>query len=101
MDGRKITLKEFSERWINEYAKVNLQPGTVKKYTEELNDKILPVLGHLKLTAIKPHILISFYNSMLKDGVRKDKKAGGYSSATIRKTGVCPKFCVNTEMRCK
>ena len=86
MDGRKITLKEFSDRWINEYAKINLQPGTVKKYTEELNDKILPALGHLKLTAIKPHILISFYNSMLKDGVRKDGKSGGYSSATIRKT---------------
>ena len=86
MDGRKITLKEFSERWINEYAKNNLQPGTVKKYQEELNDKILPALGHLKLSAIKPHILISFYNSMLKDGVRKDGKSGGYSSGTIRKT---------------
>lgn len=67
-------------------AKINLQPGTVKKYTEELNDKILPTLGHLKLSAIKPHILISFYNSMLKDGARKDGKPGGYSSGTIRKT---------------
>lgn len=86
MNGRKITLKEFSERWLEEYAKVNLQPGTVKKYTEELNDKILPALGHLKLSAIKPHILISFYNSMMKDGARKDGKAGGYGNATIRKT---------------
>lgn len=86
MDGRKITLKDFSERWIAEYAKINLQPGTVKKYTEELNDKILPALGHLKLSSIKPHTLISFYNSMLKDGARKDGKPGGYSSATIRKT---------------
>lgn len=86
MDGRKITLKEFSDRWIKEYAKINLQPGTVKKYTEELEDKILPALGHLKLSAIKPHILISFYNSMLRDGIRKDGKSGGYSSGTIRKT---------------
>lgn len=86
MDGRRITLKEFSERWLNEYAKSRLQPGTVKKYSEELNDKILPALGHLKLSAIKPHTLLSFYNSMLKDGVRKDGKQGGYSSGTIRKT---------------
>lgn len=86
MDGRKITLKEFSDRWINEYAKIHLQPGTVKKYSEELNDKILPALGHLKLSAIKPHTLLSFYNSMLKDGVRKDGKPGGYSNGTIRKT---------------
>ena len=86
MDGRKITLKEFSERWVTEYAQSHLQPGTVQKYKEELNDKILPALGHLKLSAIKPHTLLSFYNSMLKDGVRKDGKSGGYSAATIRKT---------------
>lgn len=31
MDGRKITLKEFSDRWLEEYAKINLQPETVTK----------------------------------------------------------------------
>ena len=86
MDGRKITLKEFSVRWLEEYAKNNLQPGTVAKYKEELGQKILPSLGHLKLTEIKPHLLNSFYNSMLQDGARKDRKPGGYSHATIRKT---------------
>ena len=86
MDGRKITLKDFSERWINEYAKGRLQPGTIQKYKEELEDKILPALGHLKLSAIKPHTLSSFYNSMMEDGVRKDGKSGGYSIGTIRKT---------------
>lgn len=86
MDGRKITLKDFSEKWLEEYAKPNLAPGTVVKYSEELNDKILPALGHLKLSAINPSTLNSFYQSMLKDGARKDGKAGGYSRATISKT---------------
>lgn len=47
MDGRKVTLQVFADRWIEEYAKPKLQPGTVRKYREELDDKILPAIGHL------------------------------------------------------
>ena len=83
MDGRKITLEEFAHRWLLEYAETNLQPGTVWKYREELRDKILPALGHLKLTEIRPHTLNSFYLSMRKEGARKDGKSGGYSRATM------------------
>lgn len=86
MDGRKVTLKEFSDRWITEYAKVNLQPGTVSKYLQELNDKILPALGHLKLSELKPHRVNSFFASLTKDGARKDGKPGGYSKGSIMKT---------------
>lgn len=86
MNGRKITLKEFSDRWIAEYAMVNLQPGTVTKYLQELNDKILPALGHLKLSELKPHRINSFFASLTKDGARKDGRPGGYSKGSIIKT---------------
>lgn len=86
MSGNKVTLQEFSERWINEYAKINLQPGTVIKYQEELNTKILPELGHLKLSDLKPHRVNAFFASLTKDGARKDGKPGGYSKASIIKT---------------
>lgn len=85
MDGRKVTLKEFTDRWLEEYAPQKLQPGTVEKYRDEL-DKILPALGHLKLSELKPHNLNSFFVSMTKDGARKDGKAGGYSKGSITKT---------------
>lgn len=86
MDGRKVTLKDFTDRWITEYAAQKLQPGTVEKYSAELNDKVLPVLGHLKLTELRPATLNAFFVGMTKDGARKDGKAGGYSRATIKKT---------------
>ncbi len=86
MDGRKITLKEFTDRWLEEYAAQELQPGTVEKYKAELNDKILPKLGHLKLSELRPHNLNSFFVSMTKDGARKDGKEGGYSKGSIAKT---------------
>ena len=86
LDGRKITLKDFTERWIKEYAEQKLQPGTVEKYQAELNDKILPVMGHLKLSELRPATLNSAFVDMTKDGARRDGKSGGYSRATIKKT---------------
>lgn len=86
LDGRKIALKEFTDRWLAEYATQKLQPKTVENYKAELNDKILPTLGHLKLTELRPATLNSFFVSMTKDGARRDGKSGGYSRATIKKT---------------
>ena len=86
MDGRKVTLQVFADRWIEEYAKPKLQPGTVRKYREELDDKILPAIGHYKLSEIKPHTVNAFFLSLTKDGARKDGKAGCYSKGSITKT---------------
>lgn len=86
MDGRKITLKEFTDRWIIEYASQKLQPGTVEKYTAELNEKILPAIGHMKLSELRPATLNATFVAMTKDGARRDGKPGGYSRATIKKT---------------
>lgn len=84
-DGRKITFKAFPERWLSEYA-VNLQPGTIAKYTQELESKIYPAIGHRKLSDLKPAVLTSFFAGLSKDGARLDGKPGGYSSASIAKT---------------
>lgn len=86
LDGRKITLKEFVDRWLKEYAEPKLQSGTVKKYREELDDKILPALGHLKMSDLKPRNINALFLSLAADGVRKDGKPGGYSKRSITKT---------------
>lgn len=86
MEGRKITLKEFADRWLEEVAAQRLEPKTVSGYRKELEEKILPALGHLKLSELRPHTLNSFFVGMTKDGARKDGKPGGYSKGTITKT---------------
>ena len=85
-DGRRITFKAFSERWLTEYAATNLQPGTVTKYKQELESKINPAIGHYKLSDLKPGILNSFFAGLAKEGARKDGKPGSYSRASITKT---------------
>lgn len=85
LEGGKTTLKEFADRWFLEFAPQKLQPGTVEAYRREM-EKVLPTLGHLKLTDLRPANLNSFFVSMTKDGTRADGKPGGYSKATIKKT---------------
>ena len=86
MDGRKITLLEFSERWLAEYAEQRLQGRTMDEYQREPNDRILPRIGHLKLADIHPATVNSFIVSLTKDGARKDSKPGGLARSTIAKT---------------
>lgn len=82
----RTTLQEFVDRWLDEYAPQNLQLGTIEDYRDELESKILPVLGQKKLSEIKPVILNSMFVAMAKDGARKDGRRGGYSKNTIKKT---------------
>ena len=86
MDGRKITLAEFVERWQSDYAKQELEPGTIQGYQRELDKKILPSLGHLKLSELKPTTVNHFFVSLTKDGARHDGKPGGYAKGSIMKT---------------
>lgn len=80
-----MRLDEFAARWLKEYAPNVLEVGTVQKYADEINNKIVPALGHLKLKDIKPLHVQTFVNMLNSDGVRLDGKEGGYSAATIRK----------------
>lgn len=80
----KITLRDFSERWFKEYGEKQLKENTLVSYKDELNSKILPALGHIKLEKLTPVQILSFLNNLMEDGVRLDGKPGGYSDRTIR-----------------
>lgn len=83
LDGEKVTFSAFTEKWLKEYAAVQLEKTTVDIYKILLTVHILPVIGHLKLARIQPVHLNSLYNDML--AARKDGKEGGYSPTTIKR----------------
>ncbi|SHO46831.1 tyrosine-type recombinase/integrase [Anaerocolumna xylanovorans] len=85
LSGEKMTFAEFYEYWLKEYSDKHLEDTTLEDYVDELNNKIIPAIGHLKLAKINPTHLQKFYNNLLEDGVRKDGKSGGYSPVTIKK----------------
>lgn len=85
LEGEKTTLQDFIERWKNEEAVENLQPGTLEKYNTIIEDFILPAIGHKKMTELRPTTVNAFFLSLSKDGCRHDGKPGGYSKGTINK----------------
>lgn len=72
-DSGKITFEDFIEKWLKDYAQVNLQPKTLLEYNKLLT-RITAALGHIKLNQLQPTHLTEFYNNLRENGIRLDKK---------------------------
>ena len=71
----KETLGSFLSRWLKEYAKASLSPRSLERYEGVVRVKIIPSLGSIPLTQLKPEHLQKYYTAMLNAGL---------SSGTIR-----------------
>ena len=69
----KTRFADFSKKWMDEYAKVNLTIKTYSRYESYLS-RINQGIGHLKLKDITPLRLNAFYRSLEADGVSHRKK---------------------------
>ena len=103
MEGDKTTFAEFSERWFENYAKVNLTPTTIVSYKQKLNDRILPTIGHIKIGELQPIHLLRLYQNLHED-IRLDSKyiptskliqiLNPYSAKEINQlSGICLQSC--------
>jgi len=79
-----ITFETFTRRWLSEYAEKQLERKTIASYKAELDTKILPAIGHIKLNQLQPLQLTKYYEMLTEDGIRLDGKPGGYSTRTIK-----------------
>ena len=76
-----IRLKAFSERFLNDYARLYLKPTTIRNYERDL-DRINAALGHVRLCDLKPAQITRFYASLMQEGSNQ-QNGGKLSSATI------------------
>lgn len=72
LDGN-ITVSEFIEHWLKEYAESQLKARTLQSY-KDLVPRITQALGHIKLCKLQPHHLMEFYNNLTESGIRLDTK---------------------------
>lgn len=68
-----ITLSQFIDKWLTDYAEINLRADTVAGYRANI-PTIKAALGHLRLCKIQPQHIIEFYKNLSEDGMRKDTK---------------------------
>jgi len=82
--NKLATLRDFYKDWLEKYAQEEYSPKTLQNYINDLNTRVLPVLGHMKLAEIEPIHVVNFMNKIKKDGQRLDGKPGKLASSTIR-----------------
>ena len=69
------TLREYLERWLKDYCESNLAPRTVEGYENIVRHHLIPSLGQIYLTQLKPQHIQHVYS---------EKLAAGFSHRTVR-----------------
>lgn len=68
-----ITFREFSVRWMRDYAKKHLRLRTIERY-ESIMKKLNVHFGDIKLIEINPTHVIDFMDKLSRQGNREDIK---------------------------
>ena len=87
MKPNKTTLAEYLERWLKDYAWSNLSPRTAEGYESIIYQHVIPGIGNLRLTQLKPEHLQRYYSDKMTNG-RCDGK-GALSQTTVNHHHTC------------
>jgi len=78
----RLTVGELLKRWLKDYVWSNLAPKTAEGYEHIVRRHLVPALGSLSLTGLKPEHLQRYYSEKLSSG--HCKCAGGLAGQTVR-----------------
>jgi integrase len=81
VEPARMTVGEFLDRWLADYAKAKVLPKTFERYQEMIDGHIRPALGSYLLPKLAPLHIQSFYSEALASG-RKDGR-GGLSAQSV------------------
>jgi integrase len=80
IEPSKVTFAQFLERWLGN-VKPRISPRTHERYTEIVRKNIVPALGSVYLTNLRPAQIAEAYSDALAGG-RRDGK-GGLAPTTV------------------
>lgn len=63
------TISEFLQEWFESVAKQKFQVTTLDNYRRSINGRINPVLGHIKMSELKPVQIQKFYSQLATEGL--------------------------------
>lgn len=81
----KTTVEEHLKDWLNTYGKQNLAPTTLQGYDIIIKKHLIPALGNISLSELKPKHIKDYYTKALESGRKDGKKAlgRGLSATTV------------------
>lgn len=74
--GKQITLKDFFDLYLKDYAEPNLEANTVEYY-KNLFKRVNQALGHIKLQKLSLTHIQKFYRNLREPGVKIAQKKKG------------------------
>jgi hypothetical protein len=77
----KTSVAQFLERWLA-HMQTQVAPRTYTGYAEKVRNNLIPALGAIRLTKLRPEQISAAYSRAVLSGRRKGK--GGLSAQTIR-----------------
>jgi integrase len=80
LEPNKLTFAQFLDHWLS-HAKSRVSPRTHERYTEIVAKNIVPLLGGVRLTNVRPTQIAGAYVKALSDGRRVG--IGGLSPTTV------------------
>ena len=99
LKGEKMTYKEYSSIWMEEYVSKQLSVTTYERYESAFNRTINPAIGHLKLAQITPLHLQHLYRDMDEKGYEQNGKHKKYSNNTIKRIHQIVSSSLNTAVQ--
>ena len=83
-EDSNITLNEWMDKWLAEYAEPALRQSTVTGYKRNIKNHIKPALGNKQLRFITSRDVQKFYNSLSRKEVNKVGNHKTLADSTIR-----------------
>jgi integrase len=80
IDPSKMTVAAFLDRWLD-YTAARVSPRTHERYAEVCRKNIVPLLGAVRLTKLRPAQISAAWTSALATGHRS--RGGGLSGRTV------------------
>ena len=98
----KYTLGAWITQWFEVYSKPNLRPSTARYYKMFIDQHVVPKLGSIKLSELRPMQIQKFYNDLRIGGrvreVQKEKNPG-LSGSYIRGIHTMLHSCLDAAIR--
>lgn len=85
----KITLAEWIDRWLKDYAEPRIRVKSYEKYEGCLRLHVKPYLGAVRLAALREPDITRLFNELMKSGAARVDEAGihpGLSAITVKNT---------------
>ena len=83
----KATVADYLIQWLKDYAYSNLSPHTAEGYDSIISRHLIPALGVIPLTQLRPEIIQRYISDKLSRG--RTNGQGGLTARTVRHHIVC------------